>query len=195
MIIRIATFVKSASKFQECPELGVPEFALIGRSNVWKSSLINMLVDRNSLVKVSAKPWKTKLMNFFLINDKRCLVDLPWYGYASAAFKDRWTWIDTTQQYFFERPTLKRLFVLIDGNIPPQKLDISFIKTISKERLPFDVIITKMDKMKQNEINSTLVTWKSLLKKITNKMPEIFFSSSSKKKWRDEILEYINTMI
>lgn len=195
MIIRSAVFLKSASKFQECPDLDLPEFAVIGRSNVGKSSLINMLVDRKSLVKVSAKPWKTKLMNFFVVNDKWCLVDLPWYGYASSGLKDRWTWIDTTQKYFFERRNLVRLFILIDGNIPPQKLDVSFIKTLSKEHLPFDVIITKIDKMTQKELSLSLSDWKGLLKKITSKMPKIFVSSSNKKKWRDEILDYIQELI
>lgn len=195
MLIRKAVFVKSASKLQECPETSVPEFAMIGRSNVGKSSLINMLVNIKSLVKVSTKPWKTQLINFFLVNDEWHLVDLPWYGYASSWRGNRAYWIDATQKYFLERPSLKRVFVLIDGNIPPQKIDLEFIQTLSEENIMFDVIVTKIDKSSQKELNGNVQALKKALELMLPRMPKIFFSSVHKNKWREEILTYIQDLI
>ena len=195
MIIRKATFVKSASKLEECPQTDFPEFAVIGRSNVGKSSLINMLANINSLVKVSTRPGKTQLINFFLINDERCLVDLPGYGYAKSWREDRGYWIDTTQTFFLERKNLRRVFVLIDGNIPPQKIDLEFMQTLADENILFDIIVTKVDKSNQKELNANALQLKNALQNTLHKIPKIFLSSSNKKTWRDAILDYIQDLM
>jgi len=195
MIIRKATFVKSASKLEECPQTDFPEFAVIGRSNVGKSSLINTLVNINSLVKVSTKPGKTQLINFFLVNDERCLVDLPGYGYAKSWREDRGYWIDMTQTFFLERKNLRRVFVLIDGNIPPQKIDLEFMQTLADENILFDIIVTKIDKSNQKELNANALQLKNALQNTLHKIPKIFLSSSNKKIWREAILDYIQDLM
>ena len=195
MIIRKATFVKSASKLEECPQTDSPEFAVIGRSNVGKSSLINTLVNINSLVKVSTKPGKTQLINFFLVNDERCLVDLPGYGYAKSWREDRGYWIDMTQTFFLERKNLRRVFVLIDGNIPPQKIDLEFMQTLADENILFDIIVTKIDKSNQKELNANALQLKNALQNTLHKIPKIFLSSSNKKIWREAILDYIQDLM
>lgn len=195
MIVSKASFVKSASKFEELPESDFPEFAMIGRSNVWKSSLINTLSNNGSLSKISNKPGKTKLMNFFLINDSWYLVDLPWYGYAKSWKGDRAYWIDTTQQYFLERSTLRRVFVLIDGSIPPQKIDLDFIYTLNEENIRFDIVMTKIDKGTQKDLSlHTRLLWEELASIVSN-MPKIFMISNVNKRWRDKLLDYIQDLI
>ena len=126
MIIHSAQFIKSAPKLSDCPAADYPEFALIGRSNVGKSSLINMLTQTKNLAKSSTIPGKTQLLNYFLINQSRYLVDLPWYGYAKYSKTQRANWIDTMQDYLINRPTLQTVFLLIDGSIPPQNIDLDF---------------------------------------------------------------------
>lgn len=195
MIIRKAVFVKSASKLEECPQTDFPEFAVIGRSNVGKSSLINMLANINSLVKVSTKPGKTQLINFFLINDERCLVDLPGYGYAASGAKNRGYWIDTTHDYFIERETLKRVFVLVDWSISPQKIDLEFISTLEEEKIPYTIVMTKMDKAKQKDFNANLRLFKDKLEEFVDHMPKIFPISNVSKKWREELLNYIQDLM
>ncbi|MCF7834915.1 ribosome biogenesis GTP-binding protein YihA/YsxC [Candidatus Gracilibacteria bacterium] len=195
MIVSKASFVKSASKFEELPESDFPEFAMIGRSNVGKSSLINTLSNNGSLSKISNKPGKTKLMNFFLINDSWYLVDLPGYGYAKSGKGDRAYWIDTTQQYFLERSTLRRVFVLIDGSIPPQKIDLDFIYTLNEENIRFDIVMTKIDKGTQKDLSLHTRLLGEELASIVSNMPKIFMISNVNKRGRDKLLDYIQDLI
>ena len=195
MIVRKAVFVKSASKPEECPPATFSEFAMIGRSNVWKSSLINTLANNGTLSKTSIKPGKTQLMNFFLVNDERYLVDLPWYWYAVSGAKDRWYWIDTTHSYFLGRTSLKRVFVLVDWSISPQKIDLQFIQTLQEEGIHFDIIVTKIDKVNQKELNKNIQKLKDALDELLPRVPKIFLSSSTKKKWREDILNYIQDLM
>ena len=128
MKITSAEFIKSVVDIKQCSNLNLPEFAFFGRSNVWKSSLINMLTQRKDLAKCSKIPWKTKLFNFFVINNSRVIVDLPGYWYAKSWEKERKSWLDFTQEFLNTRKTLKNTFLLIDGSIPPQKIDWNHIK-------------------------------------------------------------------
>lgn len=195
MNIVSATFIKSASKLAECPSADFPEFALVGRSNVGKSSLINMLTQRTKLAKSSVTPGKTQLLNYFLINENRYLVDLPGYGYAKYSKSQRIQWMDTMQEFLTKRPTLKQIFVLIDGSIPPQILDIEFIQVLEDEKIPFQVIITKTDKCTQSDLHKHLTGFKQLLAQYVRTNPQIFQSSSAKGRGRREILEYIESQI
>ena len=195
MIIRTATFIKSASKLSECPETLLPEFAMIGRSNVGKSSLINMLANHSKLSKVSVTPGKTKLIGYFLMNDNRYLVDLPGYGYAQTGKKNRDLWIKITHDYFIGREQLKKVFVLIDGNIPPQHIDLDFIYSLDQKNIPFDIVMTKIDKATQKSFSLHSRMLKEHLAKIVTHMPNIFPVSNVTKRGREKLLEYIETMI
>lgn len=195
MKISKAQFITSASKMSELPEMDFPEVCVIWRSNVGKSSLINMLVWNNNLAKTSMKPGKTQLINYFLLNENFYFVDLPWYGYAKASRDKRIVWMDTTYEYFVTRENLKKVFVLIDGKIPPQKLDIEFIMELVKEEIPFDIIITKIDKATQKDLNKNIKLFKQELKNKKIIEPNIFLSSSAKNKGKEQILEYIETLI
>jgi len=194
MHISKAAFVKSASSWTECPEQLLPEFAFIGRSNVGKSSLINMIVQRNGLAKASRTPGKTQLINFFCINDAWFFVDLPGYGYAKSKVTERKKWIDRTQDYFLNRPCLLHVFVLIDGSIPTQGIDIEFCTTLQEEEIPFSIVITKMDKATQREIHHNMEWLKKELQIHFPTLPQIFLSSSKKNRGRDNILSYIETL-
>ncbi|MEI6119407.1 MAG: ribosome biogenesis GTP-binding protein YihA/YsxC [bacterium] len=195
MLIRTATFIKSASKLSECPEGSLPEFAMIGRSNVGKSSLINMMANHSKLSKVSVTPGKTKLIGYFMINDNRYLVDLPGYGYAQTGKKNRDLWIKITHDYFIGREQLKRVFVLIDGNIPPQHIDLDFIYSLDQKNIPFDIIVTKIDKATQKSLSLHTRLLKENLAKVVTTMPNIFPVSNVTKRGREKLLEYIETLI
>lgn len=195
MLIRTATFIKSASKLSECPETGFPEFAMIGRSNVGKSSLINMLANHSKLSKVSVTPGKTKLIGYFLMNDNRYLVDLPWYGYAQTGKKNREHWIKITHDYFLGRESLNRVFVLIDGNIPPQNIDLDFIYSLDQKNIPFDIVMTKIDKATQKSFSLHSRLLKEKLTSVVTHMPKIFSISNVTKRWKDQLLGYIEELI
>jgi len=195
MIISKAVFVKSASKFEECPQSNLPEFAMIGRSNVGKSSLINTLVNNSTLSKTSVKPWKTQLINFFLINDSWNLVDLPGYGYAKSWKSDRAYWIDTTHDYFVRSKYLKKVFVLVDWSIQPQKIDIDFIYSLEEEHIPFDIVMTKIDKTNQKNLSLYRRLLEEDLKTFVSSKPNIFTISNVSKRWRDQLLDYIEENI
>jgi len=152
MKIHSARFVTSASKLSQCPEDLLSEIAFIGRSNVGKSSVINMLVNQNKLAKSSVKPGKTQLINFFLVNELRYLVDLPGYGYAKVDVGSRKKWMDMIQDYLIQREGLKLVFVLIDASIPPQKIDLEFVQTLEEEAIHFALIFNKIDKAPQKKI-------------------------------------------
>jgi len=195
MKILNSEFVKSCSSIDNCPPIKYPEFAVVGRSNVWKSSLVNMLMGKKQIAKSSNKPGKTRLINYFEIShdsgENRYMVDLPWYGYAKASTKDRVDWMDTMYYYLTQRESLQRVFVLIDGSISPQKIDIEFIYELIKEEIPFDIIVTKIDKTKLKEINNNIKAFKQELKSKNIIIPEFFFSSWTKWQGKEEILRYI----
>ena len=191
MHISTAVFVKSVWVVEDCPDRFLPEFAFIGRSNVGKSALINMLIQRNSLAKSSRTPGKTQLINFFCINDKLFFVDLPWYGYAKATVDSRKDWIDRTQDYFHGRPWLQQVFILIDGSIPPQNIDISFCSTLFYDHIPFSIIVTKIDKAKQSDLHKHVTLFKKELQKSIPALPQFFLTSSVNRSGREEIRGFV----
>jgi len=195
MIISSSNFVTSASKLSECPTSDTKEFAFIGRSNVGKSSLINMLTQRKGLAKVSVTPGKTELLNFFIINNERHLVDLPWYGYAKRSKTQRDAREKRMREYFVQRPQLKNIFVLVDGSILPQHIDLLFIDTLNAHNIPFDIIVTKIDKSTQKDLHRNTKILTSEIKKITNTLPKIFLVSNTKQKGKEEILNHIDTLL
>ena len=152
MIIKDAKFVVSNTDITKCPEDGKPEYAFIGRSNVGKSSLINMLTDRKSLAKTSGTPGKTQLINHFVINDEWYLVDLPGYGYAKTSKSNRSKWEKFISEYLTQRSTLINIFVLLDSRLEPQKIDIEFMTWCAEEQLPFSMVFTKIDKLSSSAL-------------------------------------------
>ena len=195
MKISSAEFVKSVVEINQCPNLGVPEFAFFGRSNVWKSSLINMLTGRNDLAKSSKIPWKTKLFNFFLINNNWSIVDLPWYWYAKSGNEDKKHWLDFTQEFLTSRKCLKKTFLLIDGSIPPQKIDIEMIKSFLDENIDFALVFTKLDKCNQKNRSKNIKDFDSELVKLWLKNINKFFVDNIHWKWGDELLSFIWEMV
>ena len=194
MIIRSAKFLMSKSTAQEGPTDGLPEYAFIGRSNVGKSSLINMLTNIKGLALTSSTPGKTLLINHFLINDEWYLVDLPGYGYAKRS-KDTQSKIgDTISSYIFERETLINLFVLIDSRLEPQKMDLEFIQILGEHGVPFCIVFTKMDKLTYQKSITNIENYKKRLLEDWDELPPIFKTSSEKKQGREEILDYIETV-
>ncbi len=189
MLIQSLSFVKSASKLSECPAPDFPEVAVIGRSNVGKSSLINFLMGK-TIAKASDKPWKTQLINYFLVNESRYFVDLPGYGYAKASLESRRKWIDESYRYFTERKPF--ILLLIDGSIPPQKIDLEFIAALKEEKLTFLLIITKTDKATQKTLHQNLKLLKQALQKQLGLLPEITLSSTVKKLGKEQILSLLD---
>jgi GTP-binding protein len=167
---------------------------MIGRSNVGKSSLINTLANHSKLSKTSVTPGKTKLIGYFLMNDAWYLVDLPGYGYAQTRKKNRDLWISITHDYFIEREQLKRVFVLIDGNIPPQHIDLDFIYSLDQKNIPFDIVMTKIDKATQKSLSLHTRLLKEHLTKIVAHMPNIFPVSNVTKRGKEKLLEYIEIL-
>ena len=186
-----AEFIVSNSSIKKCPKHSFPEYAFIGRSNVGKSSLINMLCGKKSLAKISSGPGKTKLINHFLINKKWYLVDLPGYGYSHTSKLTRKQFKDFTTDYFINRQELTSTFLLIDVRIKPQKIDINFIKWMGENLVPFNLVFTKCDKIKDSEIKSNISIYLDLLKKDWLELPNYFISSSRKLIGKKEILKYI----
>lgn len=195
MKIISAEFIKSAPNLLQCPNLNLPEFAFFGRSNVGKSSLINMLTQRKDLAKCSNIPWKTKLFNFFLINKERVLVDLPWYGYAKTWNKEKKEWLDFTQEFLSKRNTLKKTFLLIDWSLPPQKIDIEMMKCFLEESIDFVLVFTKLDKSSQKERSKNQKLFNEELKKIGLDSPILFNVDNVHGKWRDELLSFIEWLL
>ena len=195
MIIRSATYVKSSPTLKECPAPSGPEFGFIGRSNVGKSSLINMLTGWSKLAKISAEPGKTRTINHFLINESWFLVDLPGYGYAKVPVRLREKWVKATREYILKRETLACLFVLLDTRLKPQKSDIEFMEYLGLNQVPFARIFTKSDKLGVTDLEKSisrydkemLINWESL--------PETFISSVKNGAGRIEILDYIEESI
>ena len=191
MKIKSAEFVISNTDYKLCPEAIYPEYAFIGRSNVGKSSLINALVNRKNLAKTSGKPGKTQLINHFKINDNWFLVDLPGYGYASTSKTNREMFKGMINKYLLNRKNLICLFVLLDIRHKPQPIDLEFMKKMEQDRIPFVMVFTKSDKISQTQISKNIKHYKTEMLKEWGSLPEIFITSSEKKKGRSEILKFI----
>lgn len=191
MKITNSEFVISNTDYKLCPAPDKPEYAFIGRSNVGKSSLINMLTNKNKLAKTSGKPGKTQLINHFLINKSWYLVDLPGYGWAQVSKEMKEKWDIMTRNYLGQRENLYNVFVLIDSRIPPQKIDIEFLNWLGEFQIPFSIIFTKADKPKNSKIQANIATFKNELKKYWEEIPPTFVTSSANKIGQKEILEYI----
>lgn len=191
MKIKSADFVVSNTDINKCPKEHIPEYAFIGRSNVGKSSLINMLTGRKSLAKTSGKPGKTKLINHFKINDNWFLVDLPGYGYAKVSKKNRSIFAKFIYEYLEKRENLICTFVLVDSRHEPQKIDMQFMEWLGQNQIPFVIIFTKMDKLSNSQLNKNLTKYKiEMLKKWEN-IPQIFSSSAFSDLGKSEILKFI----
>lgn len=169
----------------------MPEYAFIGRSNVGKSSLINMLTGRNKLAKISSTPGKTQCINHFLINGNWYLVDLPGYGYAKVSKKDRGRFMGMSYNYLQHRPNLEATFVLVDSRIEPQKIDLEFLAWLGKKQLPFSIIFTKTDKLSSSELNKNLVRYKKKLLSEWEFLPDMYLSSANTGLGKEEILGLI----
>ena len=191
MKIASAEFIKSVADIKQCLDLNLPEFAFFWRSNVWKSSLINMLTQRKNLAKCSKIPWKTKLFNFFNINNSWVIVDLPWYGYAKSWEKERKGWLDFTQNFLTSRDNLKMTFLLIDGSIPPQKIDIEMIQCFIEEWIDFSIVFTKLDKCNQKDRSKNQKLFNEKMKEIWLISYKNFSVDNIHWKWRDELLLFI----
>lgn len=194
MKIKSAEFVISNAKVEKCPDSKLPEYAFIGRSNVGKSSLINMLTDRKSLAKTSAKPGKTQLINHFLINKDWHLVDLPGYGYAKVSKSSKKVFQKFITAYFKERKQLVCCFVLIDSRHSPQAIDMEFMQWLGENNIPFCIIFTKADKLKPKVLEKNINTYQEKMLESWVAMPEFFVSSANSKLGQEEILDYIEAI-
>ena len=192
MLIKTAEFVISSARADRCPPTdGKPEYAFIGRSNVGKSSLINMLTGRKKLAMTSATPGKTLLINHFSINNEWYLVDLPGYGYAKRGKKEMEKLRNLIEYYVLERKELTCLFVLIDSRLTPQRIDLEFIQWLGEEGVPFALIFTKADKSKTTELRKNVDGFLNELRKEWEELPPNFVTSSAQGRGRDEVLDYI----
>lgn len=189
-----AEFVKSASHVSQCPKGDMPEYAFIGRSNVGKSSLINMLTGHKKLAKTSSTPGKTQLINHFKIDEKWYLVDLPGYGFAKVPVKEKVKWEQMTWEYLLSRENLACVFVLIDSRIPPQSLDIDFVNKLGENGLPIKIIFTKWDKVKPMKGQKNIDDFKMTLAQRWEIIPEHFVTSAERKIGRDGVLQLIDEM-
>ncbi|TCK67403.1 GTP-binding protein [Winogradskyella wandonensis] len=192
MKIKSAEFVMSNSDVAKCPKQPLPEYAFIGRSNVGKSSLINMLTDRKSLAKTSGRPGKTQLINHFIINDNWFLVDLPGYGYARVSKSTKKTFQKFITNYFEQRQQLVSAFVLIDIRHKPQPIDLDFMQYLGEREIPFSIIFTKADKLKPKAIERHVEDYCNRLLQFWEELPPYFVTSSSKKIGQDEVLGFIS---
>lgn len=191
MTIKSAQFMQSVTDWKKCPAAHLPEYAFIGRSNVGKSSLINMLVRNSKLAKTSSKPGKTQTINHFLINQNWYLVDLPGYGYASISKTMREKWSKMIRDYLLLRENLQVVFVLVDSRLEPQKIDLDFINSLGEDGVPFAIIFTKTDKLSANKVQGNVQRLKNKLAESWEEMPYMMLSSAETGKGRDEILNFI----
>ena len=194
-MIKKTAFVTSSSKLSQCPPPDLPEFAFIGRSNVGKSSLINMLSGRKKLAKVSSKPGKTQLINHFLMDETWYLVDLPGYGWAKVSKDSRSKWGEMIHDYLLERENLVNLFVLIDVRHAPQPNDTEFLEWLGENGLPFAIIFTKTDKLSKNKVQSSIARYKRFLKNHWEELPPIMVTSSVTGMGQEDVLDYIQECI
>ncbi len=194
MEIKSAEFVISNTDVKKCPAGNFPEYAFIGRSNVGKSSLINMLTGKKGLAMTSQKPGKTLLINHFIINNNWFLVDLPGYGFAQRGKEGRQNIQRIIEDYILEREQLTNLFVLIDCRHEAQKIDLEFMEWLGENGVPFSIIFTKMDKISKGRLQENLKAYQEKLLETWEELPPILLSSSEKKDGREEILDYIDTI-
>lgn len=195
MEIKNAKFIISSTDNEHCPTDNLPEIAFIGRSNVGKSSLINMLCQYDGLAKTSSKPGKTLLINHFKINDAWYLVDLPGYGYAQVSLQQREKLHKMITDYVEHREQLYCLFVLVDSRLKPQQIDLDFMDFLGEAGVPFAIVMTKTDKISQSELNKNLKVFKSKMLETWEELPEIFLTSSEKRRGRDAMLDYIEQVL
>lgn len=193
MIIESAKFLMSSTDVAKCPAIGLPEYAFIGRSNVGKSSLINMITGKNKLAKTSATPGKTQLINHFLINSNWHLVDLPGYGYAQLSKEKKESIQQIIFNYISKRETLVYTFVLLDSRLPLQKKDAEFIEWLGENQIPFVIVFTKADKLSKTKFEENTEAIKNELLKSWEELPQQFYTSSVKKAGKKEILDFIET--
>jgi GTP-binding protein len=191
MEIRSANFVVSSTDVSKCPNPVMPEYAFIGRSNVGKSSLINMLVAKKDLAKTSGKPGKTQLINHFIINEGWYLVDLPGYGYAQVSKESREKWQRFIRDYVLKRENLMCLMVLLDARLPPQKIDVEFMNWLGENEVPFVIVFTKTDKLTKQQLSDNVQHYKEEMMKYWEELPACFSTSSEKKEGRQELLDFI----
>jgi GTP-binding protein len=195
MLIKEAIFIVSNTEIKNCPTDNKPEFAFIGRSNVGKSSLINMLTAKKGLAKTSGTPGKTQLINHFLINDQWYIVDLPGYGYARASKTMRSKWEKFIADYLTKRENLMNIFVLLDARLEPQKIDIEFMNWCGQKGLPFSMVFTKIDKLSSSVLQKNLAKYKKEMLKFWEELPPVFTSSSNSGFGREQLLNYVEAII
>ena len=195
MKIKDAVFVISNSELSKCPTDAKPEFAFIGRSNVGKSSLINMLTGKKSLAKTSGTPGKTQLINHFLIDEKWYLVDLPGFGYAKASKSKRFQWEKFIAEYLTKRETLLNIFVLLDARLEPQQIDLEFINWCGEKGLPFSMVFTKIDKLSSTALQKNLAKYKKEMLKYWDEIPPLFTSSATSNFGKEPLLNYIELIL
>jgi GTP-binding protein len=191
MEMRNVTFIKSSPDLESCPKASYPEYAFAGRSNVGKSSLINMLVNMKNLAKTSSTPGKTRLINHFLINDSWFLVDLPGYGYARSSKSSRNTFLTSINEYLLKRESLACLFLLIDCRHKPLTNDLEVINWIGMNGIPFALVFTKSDKISETKLIQNIGHYRKTMLENWEQMPDIFVTSSFNHKGRKEIIEFI----
>ena len=191
MKITSADFIISNTEVNKCPSENIPEYAFIGRSNVGKSSLINMLMERKDLAKISGTPGKTQLINHFKINESWFLVDLPGYGYAKVSKKMRAGFQKFIEDYFKKRENLVCTFVLVDCRHDPQKIDLEFMQFLGENQIPFCIVFTKADKLGSSKINKQITSYKKKLLNYWETLPQSFLTSSSTSLGRKELLDFI----
>lgn len=194
MEIKEVDFIGSFERESQCPQDDVPEYAFIGRSNVGKSSLINMLCNRKGLAKVSNTPGKTQTINFFRVDNAWHLVDLPGYGYAKISKKMRIKWEKMIERYLITRPQLQVVFVLLDSRHPLQSIDMEFINWLGERSVPFVIVYTKIDKLKKSQIELNVERIRQGILEYWHSLPQEFITSSEKKEGRQEILDFIGDL-
>jgi GTP-binding protein len=195
VIIKKAIFAKSSAKLHECPKANLPEYAFIGRSNVGKSSLINLLCNNHKLAHTSAAPGKTKIINHFLINENWYLVDLPGYGYAKTSKTNRELFEGIIIDYISQRTNLSCLFILVDARLPIQQIDAEFIQWVGEKDIAFCIVFTKCDKLSKGELKRNVDDYLKKLSFIFTEEPNYFITSAQSKTGKDELLSFIGQHI
>jgi GTP-binding protein len=195
MQIKTAEFLMSNQDYRNCPQDDIPEIAFIGRSNVGKSSLINMLTNNSNLAKTSSVPGKTQLINHFIIDKSWYLVDLPGFGYAKVSKTVREKFKKMLEDYILKRPNLVCLFVLVDIRIPAQKIDLEYMYWLGLNSVPFKIVFTKTDKLGVNALKKNIEDYKLSLEKYWENLPDYFITSSTTKRGKEELLDYIESIL
>jgi GTP-binding protein len=192
MDIKTAQFVISNTEVAKCPAPVLPEYAFIGRSNVGKSSLINMLCSRKNMAKTSGKPGKTQLINHFIINENWYLVDLPGYGWAQVSKDKKEKWSKFIEQYILNRENLMCMMVLLDSRIPQQKIDLDFMDWLGENGIPFVMVFTKIDKLSKKQVNDRINSYKEEMSIHWDELPQCFYTSAEKQDGKKELLDFIS---